>query len=635
MKDCFDTCFFKTEYDGTRILLRPDTENPITGGFLCYKGRHMGEWALSEKRLKTPLFQVKKNSGQFEPISWDSAFFIFKEALMGVIRDYGPDKVLVFEFAGTRGIINRFFPYRFFNKLNASFVIHNVCDSGGDEALKDVYGTSVGLSPEDVKDSGLIVYWGMNPVKTNLHGYSFFRKKGFEIGVIDIRESETAKSSNYFLKIKPGSDIFLALLLAKIIIERGWFSEEFVIANSIGFDAYRTYLSGLSVEYLTEGCGISYKEAEDFARVFCEKRGIIHIGYGFQRSKEGPPAVAFISYLPFLIEQLPGFIYNMDIGLDKDYVKGFNLRKDEVKYVYQSELATAIDQGEVKFLYIYNSNPMVTNPDVNRLKKVIVEKGVFVVTHDLFLTDTALFSDIVFPARSFFEYFDIVDSYYHKYVGVNEKVFEGWGMSNYELTKEMARYFGYIDLELQEEEESIAKNVLKPLKIKLDELKKDGYVRVESTFEIRTPSGKVEFVSHRRKSRSISDFPDLRKFEAEPHRQRHPFRLISLTYEKTITSQYHNTLGESDTRVFMNPLDAQRLGLVDGDRVNVFNERGSIYTTLCTDRSVPQGCVFMYKGFWRSIAGFAVNELTIDDVVEEFGRQAAYHNTFVEVMKVL
>jgi anaerobic selenocysteine-containing dehydrogenase len=632
LRDCFDTCFFKTEYDGKSLSFFPEKDHPITSGFLCYKGMHMAEWALSEERLKYPLFQVKKGSGEFQKLSWDSAFFIFKSALDEVIKKYGADKVVVFEFAGTRGIINRFFPYRFFNKLNATFLRHNVCDSGGDEALKDVYGTSVGLSPEDVKDSELIVYWGMNPVKTNLHGYNYFRRRDFEIWVVDIRKTETA-APNYFVQIKPGADIFLALLIAKILIERKWFDEEFVLQNSVGFQEFKKYLSTLSFDYLAQRCGVGLSLAEDFARRFFEKRGIIHIGYGFQRSYEGPLSVAFISYLPFLVGNLPGFIYNMDVGLNKDYVKGLNLRTKEQKFIHQSQLAEAIENDEVKFLFIYNANPLATNPNVNRLRKAILDKGVFVVTHDLFLTDTAMFSDLVFPAKSFFEYFDISDSYYHRYVGINEKIFEGWGMSNYELMRESARYYGLNDPSLFESEEDIAKNVLKTAGISLDELWKSGYVRVDRPFKVETPSGKVEFVSQRRKLRGVPDFPELERLMVPEPEDKSVLRLISVTYGNTISSQYHNTLRTDEKRIFISPGDAEKIGIKEGDEVVVYNERGKIFTTVHIDSSIPVGCAIMFKAFWKSIAGFTVNELTNDDVVKQFGHQAAYHSTYVKVEK--
>ncbi len=629
LRDCYDTCFFKTAFDGNKLSFEPSKEHPITQGFLCYKGSKMSSWALSPLRLRTPLKQVKKGSGKFLEITWDEALAELRRKIEEVVEKYGTEKILVFEFAGSRGIINRFFPYRFFNKLNASFLKHNVCDSGGAEALKDVYGTPVGLSPMDVEDSNLIVYWGMNPLKTNLHGFNFFKKKGFEIWTVDVRESETAKSS-YFIKIKPGTDIIFAILVAKILLENGWVEEDFVKRNSEGFDVFKSYISSYSKEFLAEKCGVDVEKARAFAKNFYEKKGIIHIGYGFQRSKEGPYAVSFISYLPFLVGKLPGFIYDMSVGLDKDYVKGEWLRSKEPRFFLQSQLAEAIEQDEVKFLFIHNANPFTTNPNVNKLKKVVQKKDVFIVTHDLFPTDTALYSDIVLPAKSFFEYFDIADSYYHDFVSINEKVFDGPGYSNHELAKALSEYFGFKDEELYESEESIAVKVLEGTGLTLEELKEKGFVRVNRSFKLETPSGKVEFVSKRRQFRGVEDFPDFIKF---PFNREGEFRLLSVTFGNTITSQYHNTLKDADYRVHVNPSDAEKLKLEEGDPVLVYNDLGEVETTVHIDSGIPENCVVMYKAFWKQIGGFTVNELTTDEVLKEYGDQAVYQSSFVKIRK--
>ncbi len=630
LRDCYDTCFFKTAFDGNTLSFEPSKEHPITQGFLCYKGSKMSSWALSSERLRTPLKQERKGSGKFVEITWDEALAEIKAEIDKVIKKYGSEKILVFEFAGSRGIINRFFPYRFFNKLNASFLKHNNCDSGGAEALKDTYGTPVGLSPMEVKDSNLIVYWGMNPLKTNLHGFNFFKRRGFEIWTVDVRESETAKSSN-LIKIRPGTDIFLAVLVAKVLLENGWLDEDFVRRNSIGFDDFKAYISTYSKELLSEKCGVEIEKAKAFAKNLYEKKGIIHIGYGFQRSKEGPYAVSFISYLPFLVGKLPGFIYDMSIGLDKDYVKGEWLRSNEPKFFLQSQLADAIEQDEVKFVFIYNANPFTTNPNVNRLKSVAQEKDVFIVTHDLFLTDTALYSDMVLPAKSFFEYFDIADSYYHDFVSINEKVFDGLGYSNYELAKALSESFGFKDEELFESEESIASKVLKSAGLTLEELKEKGFVRVKRDFKLETPSGRVEFVSKRRQMRGMKDFPDLTKF---PVNRDGEFRLLSVTFGNTITSQYHNIIKDADYRVYINPHDAERLGVEEGTPLCVYNDLGDVETVAHIDSSIPENCVLMYKAFWKQLGGFTVNELTSDEVLKEYGDQAVYHSSFVRIKRI-
>lgn len=635
LRDCYDTCFFKSKFENGRLSLFPRKDHPITSGFLCRKGNRMAEWALSGDRIRVPFVNTRKGSGFFKEISLPEALGLFKDKVSEVIKKYGPDKILVFEFAGNRGIISRFFPFRFFNKLNTSFVKYNLCDSGGAEALKDVYGTPVGLSPEDVRNSKMIVYWGINAVKTNLHGFNYFKKHNFKIALVDVRESETAKLSEYFIKVRPGGDIFLSLLLARIILDKGYFEDSFVRDNSLGFDQFVNYVKSLDLGVLVKGSGVSLGAASNFAKIFAENKAIVHIGYGFQRSLEGPLAVTFISYLPFLIGNLPGFIYDMSVGLDKEYVKGSNLRTEPAKYFFQSQIAEAIENEEVKLIFIYNSNPVATNPNVNRLKKALLKKDVFVVLHDLFFTDTAYYADLIFPAKSFFEHFDIADSYYHRYLGVNEKVFDGYGFSNYELAVLFAKTFGFTDPELYESEEDIARVLCNKRGIDFENLLKEGFVRIEDHFEINTPSKKVEFVSSRRKQRGVEDFPDITKF-IENMENREDFRLLSVTYGDTISTQYSNIFRFSlDKNIYINSRDAERLGVSTGDRVRVYNIYGEIITTVAIDDSLPEGTALIYKPFWAEVVGYSVNELTSDKIIPEFGSQVTYHSTYVKIEKFI
>ncbi|MEO0228765.1 MAG: molybdopterin-dependent oxidoreductase [candidate division WOR-3 bacterium] len=632
VRDCYDTCFLKSDFTDGKLKLYPREDHPLTAGFLCRKGLRMAEWAFSKERLTSPLFNTSKGVGNFQEISISEALNVFKQKIEEISSKWGSEKILVFEFAGNRGIISRFFPFRFFNKINASFVKYNLCDSGGAEALTDVYGLPVGLSPEDVRDSNLIVYWGLNAVKTNLHGFNYFRRKGFKIAAIDIRESETVRLADFSLKVLPGADVFLALLLAKIMVEDGFYDEKFVRANSCGFDEFISYLRGLDYQILCENSGVSLEKARSFARMFYQYRGVIHIGYGFQRSLEGPQAVAFISYLPLLVGHLPGFIYDMNVGLDKEYVKALHLRTEPPNFIYQSELSEAIEKGKVKFLFIYNSNPMATNPNINRLKKALLENDVFVVLHDLFLTDTAYYADLIFPAKTSFEHLDIVDSYYHKYVGINEKIFEYAGYSNYELAKLLAEVFGFQDKELFESEESIIKYLLESKGVRFEEIMEKGFVRIERKFSLKTPSGKVEFMSSRRKERGLVDFPYLSTLRIPQGNEQFKFRLISVTFGDTISSQYTNIFSSRiDKRIYLNSEDAKRLGLKGGDKVRVYNQYGEIITDLGIDDTLPLGVALMYKAFWKRIAGFSVNELTTDEVVKEFGCQTAYHSTMVNI----
>ncbi len=154
-----------------------------------------------------------------------------------------------------------------------------------------------------------------------------------------------------------------------------------------------------------------------------------------------------------------GFIYDMKT-IDRSYAEGAFLRTRPARRIPQMKLAEYIERGEVGFLYVYNSNPLASLPNQNRLRKALKENDVFVVTHDIFLTDTALYSDVVLPANTFFERLDIADSYYHRYVALNEPVARLYGKNNSEVTRLLAGALGVKNPYLYESDEEVIQKVL-------------------------------------------------------------------------------------------------------------------------------------------------------------------------------
>jgi len=288
-----------------------------------------------------------------------------------------------------------------------------------------------------------------------------------------------------------------------------------------------------------------------------------------------------------------------------------------------------VREDEIKFLFIYNANPLASYPDQNKLRKALKEKDVFIVVHDLFLTDTALYADIVFPANTFFERFDIVDSFFHTYILLNEKVMEIAGMNNYELSVLLAKKMGIKNEFLYESEEKIAENILNKLGFSLDKLREKGFIKIVPRPAIRTKSGKIEFYSRRALSRGLQPFPVYKKPSGEGK-----LRLLSPTYQMTISSQYHNVYKKVDPFLYMNPQDAAKRGVGEDEFVEVFNERGRIRTKIKITGDIPPGIVLMYKAFWPSLLGWNVNFLTNSDVNKDYGNASVFHSTWVDVRKV-
>ncbi|QDA32408.1 dehydrogenase [Thermococcus indicus] len=630
MRDCYDTCSMVSELKDGRLRVKGNPEHPITAGFLCPKGALLPRWFHANDRLKNPLVRTgERGSGSFLETSWEEAIELVATKLREIIEKHGSESVLVYQYAGDRGVVNYAFPLRLFHYLNTAMLDYGICDRAGQEALKDVYGTAIGMDPEELKNQKLIVYWGINAFWTNLHGFTFAKKHGLEIWTVDVVRTETAKRSDRFFRIRPDTDVLFALGVAKVIIEEELYDRVFVRENVYGFEEFKNYVKTLSLDYVSRETGIRVEEIETFAREFAEKRGIIHIGYGFQRSLAGGEAVRAISILPALVGHRFGFIYDMKT-IDKSYAEGAFLRTRPARRIPQMKLAEYIERGEVKFLYVYNSNPLASLPNQNLLRKALRESDVFVVTHDIFLTDTALYSDVVLPANTFFERLDIADSYYHRHVALNEPVARLYGKSNSEITRLLAKALGINNPYLYESDEGIVKKVLELNGLSWQELKAKGFVKVpEKPKEWETPSGKIEFYSQRAVRRGLSPFPEYRKFEGK-----YPLRLLTPTHRMTITSQYHNTHGMIDPYLYINPADASERDIEDGDTIEVFNDNGSIRTEARLTEDVPQGVVMLYKAFWVRLLGWNANFLTGDETVERYGNGSAYHSTWVEIRKV-
>ncbi|WP_198361953.1 molybdopterin-dependent oxidoreductase [Thermococcus gorgonarius] len=629
MRDCYDTCSMISEFKNGRLTVKGNPEHPVTVGFLCPKGALLPKWFHSKDRLKKPLIRKgERGSGQFREASWEEAIKLVASKLKETIEEHGSESVLVYQYAGDRGVVNYAFPLRLFHYLNTAMLDYGICDRAGQEALKDIYGTAVGMDPEEFKNQRLLVYWGINAFWTNLHGFMLAKKSDLEIWTVDVVRTETAKRSDRFFQVKPDTDVLFALGVAKVLIEENLYDRAFVRENVYGFEEFKNYVKTLSLDYVSRETGLSVEEIEEFAQGYAEKKGIIHIGYGFQRSLAGGEAVRAIAILPALVGHRFGFIYDMKT-IDKSYAEGAFLRSRPAKRIPQMKLAEYIERGEIKFLYVYNSNPLASLPNQNRLRKALIESDVFVVTHDIFLTDTALYSDVVLPANTFFERLDIADSYYHRYVALNEPVARLYGKSNSEVTRLLAKALGIENPYLYESDEEIIRKILQINGLSWDELKENGFVRVpEKPRKWETPSGKIEFYSQRAVERGLSPFPEYRKFKGK-----YPLRLLTPTYRMTITSQYHNTYGMIDPNLYINPADAKERGIQDGDTVEVFSDYGSIKTVAKLSDDVPRDIVLLYKAFWVSLLGWNANFLTTDETVDGYGKGSAYHSTWVEVKK--
>lgn len=638
-RDCYDTCSLIIFIEDNKVVkIEGRKDHPITQGFLCSKAKKYLEYLYNKDRVLHPMKRIgKKGEGKFKRISWDEALKEISNRMTDIIRKHGPQAILHYEYAGHCGLLNYYFPLRFFNVIGASGIKHTICDSAGEEAIALHYGLHYGSFPEDILKAKMIILWGINSAWTNLHGYMFTLKaklNGAKVYVIDPVKTKTSEIGIH-LRPRVGSDAALALGVANYIIENNLYDSEFIKSHTFGFERFKEHVKKFSLDKVSRITGLSREAIVNFAEEYASlKPNIIHIGYGIQRRLNGGEIVRAICLLPALIGLHRGYIYCNGVrDFDLDYLSGRFLRKTPERKINMVQLGKLLKNGEFKMIFVYGSNPLVTLPNQNLVKKVFQREDMFIVVHDIFKTETADYADILLPATTFFETFDIHVSYWHAYISVNEKAIEPMGeaKSNIELFKDLAKYMGLKEKELYENELEIVRNLLaksKMVNFTLEELMSKGFAKLR-TFpkdEYQTPSGKIEFYSQKAKQRGLNPLPEHVEIKGN-----YPICLLTPRHRDILGSQFRNVMPSFNPVIEINVEDAAERNISDGDKVIVYNDLGEVVLRAKISDRIPRGVALTYF-FIKDMKGRCINTLTIDDT-QIYGGCSTFNSTFVEIKK--
>lgn len=639
-RNCYDGCSLITRVrNGVIVGIDGNKSHLITQGSICPRLKLFIKNVLSEKRLRTPLRKTgKRGTGSFEIISWDTALHEITDRIKETMRKYSSSAVALYDTGGNNGLLSRNFPLRFINAINGSVADDTIYSAAGDAALDYTFGSSYGYPAEHIPNAKLIVLWGVNSKWTNMHGAMLVqkaKKKGASIWIIDPIRTATAEMGRH-LQIKPGADAALALTMINHLIENRMHDEEFISKYMLGFENLVEIARKYDVHRSSEITGLDANDIVELATEFITLRPcVIHVGMGLQRQRNGGEMVRAISLIPSIVGQHRGFIYSNDANdFDMDYLTATHLRTLPENRFNPLELPRLLKEKRIRLLIVINSNPLVTLPNQNAIRNALRESDVFIVTHDLFMTDTADYSDIVIPATSLFEHFDIVLSNFHDYLNLNEPAISrvGESKSNVDFFKALARTFGLGNKELFEKEESIVAYLLKNSKrVEADfiSLRRRGFAKMAPLplDNYQTPSGMIEIYSERAFKDGLSAVPDH-----VPVRGTEPYQLLSPCTLEMNHSSYHHLTPNISPKVLINPDDAAILGINDGRKITLENQQGSIILPAeITDR-VPQGVVVSHTGFWPKLSnGNNINFLT-SDYIQRYRGSSAYQSTFVRII---
>jgi len=674
--DCPDTCaMLVTVESGRAVRVAGDPDHPFTRGFLCAKVNRYVERTYHDDRVLHPMRRTgAKGSGEFARISWDEALDEIATRLNAIRHSGdGPQAILPYSYAGTMGIVQgSSIDRRFFHSIGASMLDRTICSTPGKIGMQMTVGANIGADPEGISESDLVLLWGTNTLTSNPHLWPFVleaRARGAPIIAIDPIRTRTAAQCDEWIAIRPGTDAALALGMMHVVLDRGLEDDEYIARYTTGIDALRERAREYTPDHVSAITGIRPEVivslGERYGRA---KAAFIRVNYGLQRHGGGGMAVRTIACLPALAghwRQAGG-----GVQLSSSHNFKFNTALVErpdlspkvrtINMIRLGEALTAKDAGvggpPVRAMIVYNSNPAAVAPDRNAVLAGMRRDDLFTVVLEHFQTDTADYADIVLPATTQLEHWDLHLSYGHHYVSLNKPSIDPLGESlpNTEIFRRLARRMGLDDPCLFDDDPTVIRQALDSSSDKLagvsfDALLERGWMRLNvptpylpfANGGFFTPSGKCEFYSPRLREMGLDPVPTFTppyEFpEAVPAlAERYPLTLISSPAHQFLNSTFVNIgalrRGAREPECLLHPADAERRGIGAGARVVVHNDRGAFTAVARVEETIRPGVVWAPSIWWGKFAADGANaNQTTSQRETDLGRGPVFYDNLVEV----
>ncbi len=667
--DCPDACALEiTVENGKAIAVHGAKNHPTTHGVLCTKVTYGLDRTYHPERVLHPMKRVgKKGEGKFERVSWGEALASIANAFHAAKNTFGAESIMPYYYAGNMGVLNyKTLGHRLFHALGASQLDRTICSSAGGDGLMISLGASVGTRMEQLANAELIILWGTNPITSSVHSWSFMqqaKKRGAKLIAIDTYKSLSAQKCDEFIAIKPGTDAALALAIMHCLVRDDTLDHDYLAQHALGWNEFAPKVHEWSPERVAKITGVPSAQIESLAAQYgATKKCIIRANYGLNRHAGGGMAVRTIACLPALTgawrEAAGGMLLSSSghYPLQKDAMARPDLmptlpngkKPRVVNMTLLGNALTKLNDPPIKAMYVYNSNPAVVAPDSNAVLAGLAREDLFTVVHDTFITDTARYADIVLPATTHFENFDIHRSYGHTSVLMSQPAIApvGESKSNSDTFRALAKALGMTQPELFEDDETLARQAFDwshstMQGITFDALKENGWAQMNvpdapfANGNFPSPSGKVEFYSETAKAMGLDPFPTYIA-PAETGDAQHPLQLNTLPYRHFMNSTFANVdrykKEAPEPRLEIHPSDAAKRGIVDGAEVSVFNARGRVRLAAKVTALAQPGCVVVQSLFWHNAArdGQGINVLTSQRLTD-MGRGATFYDCAVDV----
>lgn len=604
--------------DGEITAIEGDPDAPLNKGQLCPKGVASLEHLNHPDRLNYPLKRVgDRGHGDWKRISWDEALSTIAHEMVEARDKYGPESVSFLR-GGAKGIHDGVL-----SRLANTFGTPNVASAGFvcfhpmRNASYITYGLFTG--PDYDYPPACIVVWGANVAETYIsHSMAINEalKRGSKLVVIDPRKIDLAEKADYWVRIRPGSDLAFALGLLNVIVNEELYDKAFVDKWTIGFDKLKELVQDYPPQKVEHITWVPAETIIEVARFYAtNKPAVIEAGNGVEHNINNFQTNRAI----FILEAISGNIGRPGgkiqwaippiMGKDSPEFTLVNNITDEMlakRLGAEFNLAPvarwALPQSMVKGLitgkpyplhvvYVQGSNLLLSWANAQNTYQAL-NKLDFLVVADYFMTPTAALADIVLPVSNYLE----VDSihqfpFFPSPVQIKQKVVQiGERWSDTQIYLELAKKLGLQEYFWNDEEE-LNNAILKPSGVTFEEFRQIGILtgakqyRLHEKEGFKTPSGKVEIYSEQLKQWGFDPLPIYREMPETPLSDPElakEYPLIFTNYKPRPWSHSQERQVDSLRSLHPNPIvsihpeTAAKLGINEGDRVYIETKRGRI-----------------------------------------------------------
>lgn len=607
---CSSKCGF-TAYvvDGRLTKLIGDADHPYAKGKLCARGYGYSQIAYSKDRLTDPL--KKNEKGTFEAISWDQAYGEIAEKVKDIIASDGPQALAMVQDPRPSG---KYYTKRFMNALGSANVYTHgaACNLSKEAGFTQVIGT--GNYSSDMANSKMTMFIGRSYADairpSSVASLQKAHDKGAHIVLVDPRCNNSIKFADEWVPINPGTDLALVLAMANVLVTRNLYDKEYVAAHTVGFEQWAKELEAYTPSWAEKVTGIRAETIDRLAVEFAQAAPAASIepswrgafGCSYANSGETARAIALFNTLLGCWNQKGGALFTSSVSAgDVDKAQFPSVPKPEGKIAGSEEYPLALTgmgtnlfaaqqakEGALKGMFFYNSNMAAGYSNTAYLNEALSHLDLMVVV-DVQMSETAMLADYVLPDTSYLERLELPEFIGGKVpaVSLRDQVLDKIHPNTKpvdQIFSELAEACGvgeYFQFSVDE----LADAQLKTVGLSLDALKKTGTAYFpEKEFSYgnapkwKTPSGKVQFASEACEKAGLSAVPVWVDPAIMP--VGNELRLIggkqaihSHTQTANIEDLMQITKDYDLTRVWINADVADRLGIADGDEVEVSNDQ--------------------------------------------------------------